>query len=210
MPQIIISYLYLIFNGLFTCMLAGTRKQVFQSHFNTLTILTGKEWMWYAHHRSTLRVTSAKGVQRSIYWLQLSYTYSLPLLILSSLLSWLASQSLFPIQIGIVDLNRDILKERILSSCGYSPEAIILIMVVGSMIVLGTFATAARRYPPGIPLASTYSAAISAACHRPPDDVDASVLPVQWGVVSTKNGIGHCSFSSRLVGPPIPGRTYEW
>lgn len=165
--------------------------------------------MRYAHHRSTLRVTSPKGAQRSTYWLKLPYTYSLPLLILSSLLSWLASQSLFPIRIGMLDLNRDILKERILSSCGYSPEAIILTMVVGSMIVLGTFATAGRRYQPGMPLASTCSAAISAACHRPPDDVDAAVLPVQWGVVSTKNGIGHCSFSSRLVGPPIPGRTYE-
>lgn len=165
--------------------------------------------MRYAHHRSTLRVSSPKGAQRSTYWLQLPYTYSLPLLILSTLLSWLASQSLFPIQIGILDLNHDILKERVLSSCGYSPEAIILTMVVGSTIVLGALATSVRRYPPGMSLASTCSAAISAACHRRPDDVDAAVLPVQWGVVSTKNGIGHCSFSSKLVGPPIPGRTYE-
>lgn len=165
--------------------------------------------MRYAHHRSTLRVTSPKGAQRSTYWLQLPYTYSLPLLILSSLLSWLASQSLFPVQIGILDLDRDIVNEKIISSCGYSPEAIILTTAVGSMIVFGTLATAARRYQPGMPLASTCSAAISAACHRRPDDVDAAVLPVQWGVVSTKNGIGHCSFSSKLVGPPIPGRKYE-
>ncbi len=164
--------------------------------------------MRYAHHRSTLRVTSPKGTQRSTYWLQLPYTYSLPLLILSSLLSWLASQSFFSVQIGILDSARDILNEGTISSCGYSPEAIILTMVVGSIIVLGTLATAARRYPPGMPLASTCSAAISAACHRPPNDVDAAVLPVQWGVVSTKNGIGHCSFSSQLVGPLIPGRTY--
>lgn len=59
-----------------------------------------------------------------------------------------------------------------------------------------------------MPLASTCSAAISAACHPSPDDIDAAVLPVQWGVVSTKDGIGHCSFSSKLVAPPIPGQIY--
>lgn len=164
--------------------------------------------MQYAHRRSTLRVTSPKGAQRSTYWLQLPYTYSLPLLILSSLLSWLASQSLFPIQISILDSDRNTLNERKISSCGYSPEAIILAIVVGIMIILGTLVTAARRYPPGMPLASTCSAAISAACHRLPNDVDAAVLPIQWGVVSTENGIGHCSFSSKLVSPVIPGRTY--
>ena len=164
--------------------------------------------MRFAHHRSTLRVTSPKGAQRSTCWLQLPYTYSIPLLILFNLLSWLASQSLFTVQIDILDLDREILKERVISSCGYSPEAILLATAVGSMIVLGSLAMAVRRYPPGIPLASTCSAAISAACHRPPDDVDAAVLPVQWGVVSTKNGIGHCYFSSKLVGPPVPGRTY--
>ena len=35
------------------------------------------------------------------------------------------------------------------------------------------------------------------------------MLPVQWGVVSVKDGVGHCSFSSKLVGPPVPGSRYE-
>lgn len=65
-----------------------------------------------------------------------------------------------------------------------------------------------RKYPAGIPLTATCSAGISAACHAPADDVDASVLPVQWGVVSVKDGIGHCAFSSKLVAPPIPGHSY--
>ena len=33
----------------------------------------------------------------------------------------------------------------------------------------------------GMPLASTCSAAISAACHPPPADNEAHLLPVQWG-----------------------------
>ena len=95
-----------------------------------------------------------------------------------------------------------------ISSYGYSPGAIILTLVAGGVIALGALMLAARRYPPGMPLAATCSAAISAACHPPPEDVDAAVLPVQWGVVSTKDGIGHCSLSSKLVGPLVPGRTY--
>ena len=35
-----------------------------------------------------------------------------------------------------------------------------------------------------VPLVSTSSIAISAACHRPEDDVDAHLLPVRWGVIS--------------------------
>ena len=182
-------------------------KSFLRSCLGNLTILIGHEWMKYAHHRRTLRVTSPSGAQRSTYWLQLPYRYSIPLLILSTLLSWLASQSLFVVQIEIVDRNQRTSWNKSISSCGYSPGAIVMTMIVASIIVLGALILAAKRYPIGMPHVSTCSAAISAACH-PSDDVDAAVLPVQWGVVSTKNGIGHCSFSSKLVAPPIPGRTY--
>ena len=214
LPQIVLSYLYLLFNGLFTCMVAGMCSKGLGLLFLYLTTRKGNEWMQYAHRRSTLRVTSPKGAQRSTYWLQLPCTYSIPLLILSSLLSWLASQSIFVVQIDVLvpeylaDDYEDRAGSSTISSCGYSAGAIVLTLVVGSIIAVSALLVAARRYPPGIPLASTCSAAISAACHPPPDDVDAAVLPVQWGVVSTKDGIGHCSLSSKLVAPPIPGRSY--
>ncbi len=65
-----------------------------------------------------------------------------------------------------------------------------------------------RKYATGMPLSATCSGAISAACHPPPDDVDAALLPVQWGVVSSDDGLGHCSFSSKKVGPLIEGAAY--
>ena len=164
--------------------------------------------MQYSKHRQPLRVTSPKGTQRSTYWLQLPYKYSIPLLILSSLLSWLASQSLFLVQIEIIETKATISGRIQLSSCGFSPGAMILTMIVGTVIALGAVLIGFRRYPSEMPLASTCSAAISAACHPPPDDVDAAVLSVQWGVVSTGDELGHCSFSSRLVSPPIPGQIY--
>ena len=195
-PQIVLSYLYVMFNALYTCMLAGD------------------EWIRFASHRQTLRVTSPVGAQRSTYYLQLPYTYSIPLVVLSSLLSWLASQSLFMVQIDIMD--ESLIPASIpptsmtntISSCGFSPGAIILTVMVGSLIAFGAILTGLRRYSSGMPLAATCSGAISAACHRADDDVDASVLPLQWGVVSTKDGVGHCSFSSKLVGPLVPGRRY--
>ena len=165
--------------------------------------------MSFATRRQPLRVTSPTGQQRSTYWLELPYHYSLPLLALSSVLSWLASQSLFVVRVVVRDKGHRLPPGFIISTCGYSPGAVTLTLILSFVIVSGTIATAARRYPAGIPLSATCSGAISAACHPPAGDDEVAVLPVQWGVVSVKDGVGHCSFSSKLVGPPVPGRRYE-
>ena len=61
-----------------------------------------------------------------------------------------------------------------------------------------------------MPLASTCSAAISAACHRPDADKEAHLLPVQWGVICQDDfGRDCCSFTTfRGVVPPTPGMDY--
>jgi len=191
LPQVLLSYIYVAFNSLFTCMLAG------------------QEYMQYFHHRRPLRVTSPIGQQRSTYYLQLPYQYSLTLLAFSSLLSWLVAQSLFVVRVQIRDPNNLLHPDSMISSCGYSSGAIMLTIVVGTLIVLATGATGWRKYPAGMPLVATCRGAISAACHPPLGDENAAVLPVQWGVVSIKDGVGHCSYSSTLVAPPIPGQRYE-
>lgn len=58
-----------------------------------------------------------------------------------------------------------------------------------------------------MPFASTCSAAISAACHRPKADNEAHLLPVQWGVVEPdETGLRRCAFTtSRHVQPPTKG-----
>lgn len=147
LPQVLLSYIYLAFNGLFTCMLAG------------------QEYMQYFHHRRPLRVTSPVGQQRSTYYLQLPYQYSLTLLTLSSLLSWLVAQSLFVVRVQMRDPNNILPPDSIIASCGYSPGAIMLTIVAGTLIVIVTGATGWRQYPAGMPLAATCSGAISAACH---------------------------------------------
>ena len=191
LPQVLLSYIYLAFNGLFICMLAG------------------HEYMQYFHHRRPLRVTSPVGQQRSTYYLQLPYQSSLTLLALSSLLSWLVAQSLFVVRVQLRDPNNLLPPDSIIPSCGYSPGAIMLTIFAGTLIVILTGAIGWRQYPAGMPLAATCSRAISAAFHPPLGDENAAVLPVQWGVVSINNGVGHCSFSCELVAPPIPGQKYE-
>ena len=190
LPQLAISYLYITFNNIFTCMLAG------------------QEWMQYCQKRQPLRVTSPVGAQRSTYYLQLPYRYSLPLIVHSALISWLASQSLYMISVIIHDTDDSSKPDHIVSLCGYSPGAIKSVTIAGWSLILITIVLGLRRYPSGMPLASTSSGAISAACHPRADDSQAAVLPIQWGVVSDGGTVGHCSFSSKLVGWPSPGKYY--
>ncbi|RZK27656.1 MAG: hypothetical protein EOO61_23135 [Hymenobacter sp.] len=132
--------------------------------------------------------------------------------IVSGLFHWLASQSIFMVQITVTNEKR--LPSRQISTCGYSPMAIILTVVVATIIAGSGLVVAQRRFKAGMPLASSCSAAISAACHPPEGDIDAQLLPVQWGAVShgvcggEAEAVGQCSFSSWPVEMPIPGRLY--
>ena len=185
LPQAIVSFLYLTYNALFTCMLVA------------------KEWNNFAHKRKPLRVTYPVGRQRSTYWLQLPYTYSIPLLILSSALHWLVSQTIFFVRIEVVE------SKDVKMACGYSPIAIITVIPVGVILILAIVLTGFRRYEKGIPLAGSSSAAISAACHPPEEDVDARLLPVMWGDVNTEDlTVGHCCFTSFAVLTPVEGNFY--
>jgi hypothetical protein len=59
LPQGILSFLYLTYNGLFTCMLGSY------------------EWSRFGQFRKPLRVTAPVESQRSTYYLQLPYTYAI-------------------------------------------------------------------------------------------------------------------------------------
>lgn len=95
------------------------------------------------------------------------------------------------------------------TACGYSPIAIITVIPVGVILILAIVLTGFRRYEKGMPLSGSSSAAISAACHPPEDDIDASLLPVMWGDVNNEDSaVGHCCFTSFEVLPPVEGNLY--
>ncbi|KAL8692921.1 MAG: hypothetical protein Q9218_002147 [Villophora microphyllina] len=191
-PQLLLSFLFLAYNALFTCMLLA------------------EESNGYAHERKSLRVSAPTGNQRSTYRLQLPYKYGIPLLIALTLLHWLISQSLFLARVNVFtsagrqDTNVSI------STVGYSVLPLVVVLVIASLVVLMALLMGFRRLKPGLPLVGSNSAAISAACHAPMKDFAASEKSLMWGAVDekTKHGVGHCSFTSFEVRLPIDGQMY--
>lgn len=198
-PQVILSLLYYAYNSLFTAMLMGY------------------EWVTYSRQHKGLRVTHRpSGAQRSTYFLQLPYRFGLPLMALSVTMHWLVSQSIFLVAIEFYNVNGDqgdgSMLKRDFKSLGYSPLAMIAVLVLGGLMVIGMISSGGIQYKRGMPLAGTCSLAISAACHptdRVESDQSISEKKLQWGVVSTGDGeVSHCAFSADGVGAVVKGKLY--
>ena len=159
-PQLLLTNLYFLYNSLYTLMLGAS------------------EWSHLALQRKALRVFSPTGSQRSTYWLQLPWTWSLPLAIAAAVLHWLVSESLSLVRIDIYDPRHNLVDHGSISSCGYSLSTIVITTIVGGVIFLAFIAIGFRHLDTTMPLAGSSSLAISAACHKPLEDKDASLLPV--------------------------------
>ena len=199
-PQLLLSAIYISFNALMTCMLVG------------------REWNKFALERKPLRVTSPRGQQCSTYYQQLPYRYAVPLLVISGLLHWLVSQSIFLAAVDVYDHYNVLQPTESISTCGYSCISIIFVLIVGSLVPIGVFVPSLHKHKEFMPPAGSCSAAIAAACHPPKYEKNASTLPIKWGDVGgriydyasgEKGVIRHCSFSSGEVGPPVEGELYS-
>jgi hypothetical protein len=191
-PQLILSFLYLMYNGLYTCM-----------HL-------AHEYGGYATDRKSLRVTTPRGTQRSTYWLQLPYTYGVPLILASAVLHWFISQSIFLARVSVWKDGMEI-SLKSYSAVGFSPAPILCTILLGTCMLLVAVGMGFRKLPSSVPIAGSCSMALAAAAHRPESDVDAAVLPVKWGVVCAPEdaeGVGHCCFTSEEVTEPQEGKLY--
>ena len=210
-PQLVFSFLYLLYNNIYT------------------SLAQAGEWADFATDRKTLRVTAPKGLQRSTYWLHLPYKYAMPLMGASGLMHWLISQSLFLANVKRRTIPVDIADPLANTSvtCGYSVIPIIFsISVGGAMLIFVLALASSRRIDGRMPLMGSCSAIISAACHPVANeelgDGEMALLPVQWGEVQVpgreRAGAGaeehegeeegHCSLSSGEVAEPVEGRLY--
>ena len=193
--------MYLQYNGLLTAMLVAN------------------EWNDYITERQTLRLSSPRGIQGSSYFLSLPYRFAIPLMIASGTLHWLISQSVFVIQTIGMAYGTDFYRYPAYDSSlvGYSNIGFVYALILGSIMVIAlvllgfcnsyrprphdkAHETAAQSYT--MPLVSTCSAAISAACHRPEEDFDSHLLPIRWGFVG---GDYWCFTTSREVSYPELG-----
>ncbi|CAK4031371.1 Hypothetical predicted protein [Lecanosticta acicola] len=190
-PQAIVSFLYLLYNGLMTA------------------LLLAQEGCNYAFHRKALRVTAPQASQRSTYYLQLPLRYSAPLLVISSTLHWVISQSIFLVRVDVYDDGEPVPSQNV-SAVGYSCPPILTAIMIGVLLSFVAIAMGFRKFKSQMPVAGSCSVAIAAACHRPKDDADAAYLPVQWGEVEaeTVDETGHCCFTTHPVKTLAAGRMY--
>jgi hypothetical protein len=190
-PQALFSFLYLTLNGLLT------------------NLFLAEEWSAYAQQRKSLRVSNQHGQQRKDYFLSLPFRVAIPLSIISALLHWLCSQSIFLAVVTHYNELGHLVNAFAVATCGFSPMAMMFTLCVGGCVVIGVVALGFRRLSSGIPLVSCCSAAIAAACHG--SELDASTKPLQWGVLPGSedvNGVGHCCLSSGEVTEPELGKKY--
>lgn len=198
-PQIVVSYIYLAYNGLFTCVLATA------------------EWVNYSVRPRGLRVTWPRGQQRSRSYLQLPYTYGVPLLTASALLHWLISQSLFLMRVTVYKFDGTESRDDSVVATGFSPYAIVFALSLGGAMLLAVLLLGfLRRFPATMPLAACCSASTAASC-QPQEDMakdDLTLQKLQWGVVDQRlmtggyDGALHATFSTQDVDPLTDGQKY--
>ncbi|PVH86401.1 hypothetical protein DL98DRAFT_602140 [Cadophora sp. DSE1049] len=193
LPQLILSILYLFYNTMLSCFLV-------QKEFSE---------MW--RKQKPLRVSEPEGIQRSSYFISLPLRYGIPLYVSSGIMHSLISQSLFLARITAYFPDGSVDYGSSFSTCGYSPIALFITILVGIALVVAVVLLDFRQYEGFMPLVATNSFAISAACHALKEDIDGDgyQLPMKWGVVSDHNGIGHCTFSTAYDSKtPVAGHFY--
>jgi hypothetical protein len=216
LPQLLMSLLYLMINGVMTSMCLAD------------------EWSQHSYQWRTLRVssTSPSGQQRSSHFLQLPYRFALPLLAFSAFMHWIISQAIFVIKLetrtatgllALANMPGELkgMPDYTITTCGFSPLAMILAAIGITALFSFVVALGMRKLKQnGMPLVGSCSIAIAASCHCPPGT--SPDLPLMWGAVSSDNSgeraqnnnkkphdeAGHCSFANENVSIPVPGKKY--
>lgn len=192
-PQLLLSFGYLNLNTICT------------------SIASCAEWNSMAVMRKGLRVTNPQGDQRSTYFLQLPYKWSLPLMLTSGTLHWLLSQSFFLARIDRYDRQGSILITQSISACGFSTFSLYALLIA-SLVVLGIVGLLGlRKLQVKTPVIASCSLAISAACHPRDGEKDVQLGKVKWGVVGKEEaaGNGRCALSTGKVERPEEGKLYR-
>lgn len=147
-PQVVFSILYILVNSVWT------------------TMALAAEWNSYSITRKGLRVsTTPRGAQRTTYFLSLPYRFAFPLMACSAVLHWLISQSLYLVSVEGYDYARVRYPYSDVVTCAYSPLGIVCSLAVGVFMVVCLGGAGGIKFGSGMPVASSCSYAISAACH---------------------------------------------
>ncbi|KAF1840388.1 uncharacterized protein K460DRAFT_410979 [Cucurbitaria berberidis CBS 394.84] len=217
-PQVIISLIYFSYNATITSMLLA------------------HEWSDFFIRHKSLRVSASRvGEQRSKYFLQLPYRYAVPLLCVSILLHWLASQSIFVVSVELQNMYgqhsnsgscfhwathslSDGTKVNAafcgydFMTCAYSPLGILVSLITACALALSLVVLGRKKLSP-MPVVGSCSVAIAASCHTDAGERAPWGKRLKWGVTNAEKEragyeMGHCGLSSAEVESPVPGRFY--
>lgn len=156
----------------------------------------------------------------------------LPLLVVSAMLHWLLSSSIYPIYLKGYDADIDSSEKK--ECMGTSSIAMLITLIVFVLASMAPIIVARRKMLGNMPLYGNSSAVISAACHKAADldvilrssdpgfsgvGMELEVLKwgvLKWGVLQRRDTqsnfpqIGHLGFGAErdVVGGPEKGELY--
>ncbi|KAK1490984.1 hypothetical protein CTAM01_10477 [Colletotrichum tamarilloi] len=111
-----------------------------------------------------------------------------------------AKEVLYTLGDAIASFMREPCEQTIDMGLATNPIAVFVTLLAGLLLVIIIIGMGLRRYDGTMPMVSTNSLAISAACHVLREDQDGGyLLPVQWGVLSMTGGVGKCAFTTAAV-----------
>jgi len=61
--------------------------------------------------------------------------------------------------------------------------SVLLVVAGGLLFMIGFLVVSSQKHAGNMPVGASCSAVVSAACHRPQEDKEAFLFPVQWGEV---------------------------
>lgn len=152
-PQLLLSFLYFAVNTFLTSMSLANEW----SHFSVS----------HAEKQQprALRTSNPVGQQRGTHFLQLPFRFAIPLGVVATLLHWLISQSIFLVAISRYSADGTLQNPFQLATCGFSPIGMVFVVICGIVMLFCLLGISLIKLDGSIPIVSSCSAAISAACH---------------------------------------------
>lgn len=185
-PQALLSFLYMVYNSIFTLMYIGEDWDMYGAYTATtrhkLQIAAKKQT-----HRF-LRVSNPRGTQKPTHFLNLPYRYAIPLICISGLLHWFMSQTLYLANISVVNRDDTIPNTDEITTVAYAPIGMIGLLVLSGVMVIVLVSNSLRYFGGQMPIVGSNSAAISAACHVQMSERRRRELvlrKIAWGEVPT-------------------------
>lgn len=195
-PQLALTVLYFPYNHVWTCMLAG------------------REITAFANQRKSLRTSAPKGKQRSTYFLQLPYRYSVPILVASIFNHWTVSQMFYLTETISYDIyGRRSGATNEVNYAVYSATFPSMGLIWSLLfLLLPQWLYGGLHYEDSIPTVGTCSLAISAACHPDAREKHPERQALRYGVIARCRRDSadreHVGFSSWNVLPLKKGVEY--